>query len=303
MDQHAFLVQTPVAKRHLEALPWISYWTIMAISFGAGFWWLHGRPIDPMTGAILSVGNMLLVAVCEFLIPGVPGVNLFRDRQSWNDIGHLIVDNHAAKPVAWWVTLGLVGFTGSHWRSSVGAWPTNLPQPLQLFLLLLSFNFLGYWIHRAFHSFDLLFRFHAIHHDTERIHMLKAGRIHFGEELINFVAQVSPFLLVQAPQTMLIWLGTWNVFEGNLAHSNVAQRFPWWFHFIGLTSQEHTLHHSTNPELQNRNFSALPIWDVIFGTFTHPDGKKVTSTGLRRNPIPPAFVRQLMFPFSRVSDL
>ncbi len=87
------------------------------------------------------------------------------------------------------------------------------------------------------------------------------------------------------------------VFEGNLAHSNLDQRFPFRFHYAVPTVQNHYLHHGEPRRLQDSNYASLPLWDVIFGTYNHPERNPVPATGLAGDPVPPGFLAQVAYPF------
>jgi len=288
--------EAPVAGWRAVA-PWLSWWAVMASSFGAALWLAGGEPIDATTSYAVCIGNMLLVAGLEQALPRLPAANLLRDRQSWRDLSHLLLFTFAGKPLAWPLSLALVAVVADHTTGLAGAWPAHLPTWVQLSLLLLTFDLLSYAYHRTLHRFDRTFWFHAIHHDTPQLHMLKAVRLHFVEQFVNFLIVVSPFVLLGCPSPLFIWLGTWNVFEGNLAHSNLAQRFPWWMHYLVRTVDVHHIHHSERAELQHRNFGGLPIWDLLFGTYRHPSSCVVTTTGLRGSPVPRTLRGQLLFPF------
>lgn len=277
-------------------LGWSSYWIVMAASFGLTAWLAGGSRIDAKTAYIMATGNMLMVAFLEQLVPRIPGNNLFRDRQSLNDIGHLLLFKFACRPLAWAATIAVVSLVGTRWGYLRGAWPTTLPIVAQFVILLLLFDLVGYAYHRSLHSVDRLFLIHALHHDTREVHMLKAVRVHFVEEFINFVISVSPFILIGVPPLLLTWLGMWNVFESNLAHSNVDQRFPRWMHYIIRTSGVHYIHHAADAELQKSNFGGLPIWDVVFRTFRHPADTPVAVTGIGSEEMPTGFLGQLWFP-------
>jgi ornithine lipid hydroxylase len=281
------------------ALPWMSYWLIMLLSFELTALLAGAAPINARAAYLMSVGNMTIVGFMEWLLPRNPRTNLLRDRQSWNDIAHLLFFKLTIRPLAWGVTIFVV-VTANHWHWSTGIWSrylANLPVIVQFVTLLLLFDLIGYGYHRSLHRIDCLFRFHAIHHDTRQVHLLKAVRVHFVEEFINFLVEVSPFLLMGCPTPLLIWLGMWNVFESNLAHSNVDQRFVWWIHYIVRTVDVHYIHHAEEVVLQNSNFGGLPIWDLVFGTYRHPQHNPVAATGIKGDPVPPDFVGQLLFPF------
>jgi sterol desaturase/sphingolipid hydroxylase (fatty acid hydroxylase superfamily) len=277
--------------------PWLSYWVVMAVSFALTRWLSGEGHVTATAAYVMAVGNMIIVIACEALIPRRPQDQLFHDRQSWNDVAHLLLFKFGIRPVAWVATIALVGVVNTHLQRVSGFWPSHWPFLAQFVVLLLAFDLIGYVYHRTLHSADWLFAFHALHHDTRRVHMLKAVRVHFGEEFVNFLLVVPLCIVAGCPTPLLTWLGMWNVFESNLAHSNVDQRFPNWVHYVVRTSGVHYIHHSEHFALQNSNFGGLPIWDIIFGTYRHPSATPVTSTGLHGNPVPRNFIRQLWFPF------
>ena len=97
---------------------------------------------------------------------------------------------------------------------------------------------------------------------------------------------------------MLVFIGLWIVFDGNLVHSNIDQRFPSWAHWFLPTVQLHNLHHAQDRRFQDSNYSgSTPIWDVLFGTFSHPDRCRADPLGLADSRVPAGFVAQVLFPF------
>jgi sterol desaturase/sphingolipid hydroxylase (fatty acid hydroxylase superfamily) len=277
-------------------LPWLSYWIVMGSSFALTALLAQDGVLPEHAWYVMAQGNVVLIVLFEMLIPKRKEDSLFRDRQSWNDLGHMLLFKLVLRPLAWTLTLYLVTFITSHWKPSDDFWPSSLPVPVQFLILLLVFDLVGYLFHRTLHRFDRLYAFHAIHHDTRRMHVLKSNRLHFGESMTNFLLLVPAMILVGCPPMLVIWLGMYEVFEGNLAHSNVDQRFPHWFHYLVRTADVHRIHHSDQDRLQNSNFGGLPIWDVVFGTYRHPSNTPVTRTGIEGDPVPRGFFAQLLFP-------
>lgn len=279
-------------------LPWMSFWIVMGLSFWLTAWLADESRIPDYAWYVMAQVNVVLIVLFEQLIPKDKGNSLFRDGQSWNDLGHMLLFKLAWRPLVWMAALYVVTFSASHWHTSNSIWPSRLPAVVQFLLLLLVFDLVGYAYHRALHHFGRLRVFHALHHDTRKMHVLKSNRLHFGESVLNFLLLVPAMIIVGCPPAMMIWLGMWEVFEGNLAHSNVDQRFPRWFHYIVRTADVHRIHHSDDGRLQNSNFGGLPIWDVIFRTYRHPFNTPVPTTGISGDPVPRGFFAQLLFPFA-----
>jgi sterol desaturase/sphingolipid hydroxylase (fatty acid hydroxylase superfamily) len=279
---------------------WSTFPAVMG-GFVALAGWGFARGLDPAGfGAALAVANFFVILALEQLLPRDPRTSLFGDRQSWNDVGHGILVAVLARPAG-----GALGVATLAWlaqlRGAAGlasAWPGAWPFAAQLALGLVFWTFADYWIHRSLHSFDRLWWFHAVHHDTPRMHVLKSGRVHFGEELLNAVMKPVPLLLLGAPPDVMAFLGVWIVFDGNLVHSNVDQRFPSWAHYFLPTVQLHNLHHAQDRRHQDSNFSgSSAIWDVLFGTFSHPDRCRLGPLGIAQSPVPTDFLAQVLFPF------
>ena len=152
--------------------------------------------------------------------------------------------------------------------STVAAWPLWVKLPITLFVGDVG----AYWAHRAFHTFPLLWRFHAIHHSPDSMDWLVNTRAHPFELVATRMCTLVPVYLLGLAQAsgsqidpIVLWvqiLGTvWTFF----IHANVRFRLgP--LEWLVSTPAFHHWHH-TNDENRNRNFSALfPVIDKIFGT-------------------------------------
>jgi sterol desaturase/sphingolipid hydroxylase (fatty acid hydroxylase superfamily) len=262
--------------------------------------WGFARGLDPAAfGAALSVANFLAILALEQVLPRSPRTSLFRDRQAWNDAGHGILVATLARPAGGALAVAALAWLAQlREAAGTGVWPGTWPFAAQIALGLVLWTFADYWVHRSLHGFDRLWWFHAVHHDTPQMHVLKSARLHFGEEILNAVLKPVPLLLLGAPPEVLAFLGLWIVFDGNLVHSNVDQRFPWWAHYFLPTVQLHNLHHARDRRHQDSNFSgSTAIWDVLFGTFSHPDRCRLGPLGIAESPVPSGFVAQVLFPF------
>jgi len=247
---------------------------------------------------VVSALNLVLIVVLERAFPRVETVDLLRDRQVPNDIGHGLLVAGLSRPLAGPLVAGAVAAAGAVQPVSLGrGWPEHWALGFQVALGLALWSLPSYWTHRWFHRVERLWWFHALHHDASEMHVLKGNRIHVGEDIARQIVTLAPLYLLGVPARVLLWVSMWNNVEGALAHSNIDMAFPGWAHWVLPTPQNHYLHHALDVELHDANFAAVtPLWDVAFGTFRHPDRHRVTGVGLAPSPVPGGFAAQVAFP-------
>jgi ornithine lipid hydroxylase len=280
---------------------YITWPAVMVASLTGAWWGFHHGINTALWGFVVSTTTFLVILALEMMLPAVPGWTLFRDRQSYNDIGHGILVGGLSRPVATPIAIGLLGLVvavDDHARS-VGPWPHHWPMAGQVALGLAMWSFTNYWTHRWFHRVGRLWWFHALHHDPTRMQLLKGNRIHVAEDMMRYMVMLTPLLLLGAPADVVLWIAMWNNVEGTLAHSNIDARFPARAHRWLPTPQNHRLHHAGDRELQNSNFGGITyLWDQLFGTYHDPARHAFTEFGLGDGIVlPRGFVAQLALPF------
>ena len=176
-------------------------------------------------------------------------------------------------------------------------WPHHLPVWLQVALMLLAADFGRYWLHRAFHQFGLMWRFHAVHHSPRRLYWLNVGRFHPVEKAVQYVFDALPFALVGVSQDVLAGYFTFYAVNGFYQHSNCLV----WLgplNYVISGPELHRWHHSMLARESDRNFgNNLIVWDVLFGTRFLPDDRDVSLLGLVDRQYPAGFWAQMGTPF------
>ena len=132
----------------------------------------------------------------------------------------------------------------------------------------LGITFIYYWWHRARHQVPFLWRmFHQIHHSPQRLEIITSFYKHPLEIFAN--AGLSSFILYvlcglgpQAAVLAILLTGLAELFY----HWNV--KTPHWIGFVFQRPESHCVHHKQGWHRQN--FSDLPVWDMMFGTFHNP---------------------------------
>ena len=59
-----------------------------------------------------------------------------------------------------------------------GFWPHQFPSFIQAILMLFLADLLRYWLHRAAHEWEPLWRLHAVHHSPHKLYWVNVGRFH-----------------------------------------------------------------------------------------------------------------------------
>ncbi len=125
-------------------------------------------------------------------------------------------------------------------------------------------SFFFYWWHRLRHASGFWRVFHQIHHSPKRIEILTSFYKHPVEILCDSLfAALILFGLLGVSTNGLIWFNFFAAAGEYFYHANL--RAPDWSRHFIQTPQLHSVHHQL--DLHTYNFSDLPLWDRIFGTY------------------------------------
>ena len=132
----------------------------------------------------------------------------------------------------------------------------------------LLYEFGVFFWHYIMHRSDFLWKFfHQIHHSAERVDAYGAfyfspldmvGWTVLSSICFSLIAGLTP----QAITVMILATNFLSIFQ----HSNI--RTPQWLGYIVQRPESHSLHHATG--VHKYNYSDLPVFDIIFGTFRNP---------------------------------
>jgi sterol desaturase/sphingolipid hydroxylase (fatty acid hydroxylase superfamily) len=153
-----------------------------------------------------------------------------------------------------------------------------------------------YWSHRLSHAVPLLWRFHAVHHSSERLDWLASARVH---PLDLAAANAASLIPLYAVGFRGVELGVVAVLLGVLPfldHANVRLRLPG-LRWVVPNPEWHHWHHARAPV--DKNFSPFPFVDVLFGTAYLPTAAWPAAYGTD-TPVPSSgYLAQLAHPFRR----
>jgi len=168
------------------------------------------------------------------------------------------------------------------------------PPLLQAVQMLIVIDFVGYWLHRAFHSAKL-WRVHAIHHSSAELDWLSAARLHPLNDIVNKRIQAMTVVaLGYAPALLAGALPLFTAYAIFL-HANVSWDFgP--LRALLASPRCHRWHHTSAEQGRDKNFAGLlPLWDVLFGSYYMPEAQPLCF-GVSEK-IPAHLLGQLLWPF------
>ena len=160
-------------------------------------------------------------------------------------------------------------------------------------------DLMGYWMHRAHHTFERLWQSHAVHHSSTELNWLSSVRVHPFNEALQNAAIASPLVLLGFQTgTVAVYLPFLTLYA-IFVHANVRWDFgP--LRYVIATPAFHRWHHSAEADAINKNFAGLfPVTDWLFGTLYLPKGVQPTVFGVSDLAVPKGFFGQLAFPLRR----
>ncbi len=204
--QKDYLFQSEFLERHRELLGWLTYPCFMA-GFTALYFWGLQQGFALGTWVItVTVINFFTTLLFEQILPRNRQMNYLHDGQSLNDIGHGMMQATSRAVLQSSMILVFAFLNQIRLESFGQLWPSQWNFVSQFLLALLIASFMDYVVHRSFHTFDRMWYFHVIHHDTPQMHIMKSARVHFGEEVINSAIKPLPLVLLGAPTEIVVFL-------------------------------------------------------------------------------------------------
>jgi sterol desaturase/sphingolipid hydroxylase (fatty acid hydroxylase superfamily) len=108
---------------------------------------------------------------------------------------------------------------------------------------------------------------HQLHHSAERMDVFGSAYFHPFEIIESNVIGIVLFNLVLGLTPEAAALSTiWQAFNGIFQHGNI--KTPVWLGYLIQRPEAHGVHHTRG--IHGFNYSNLPLWDLVFGTFRNP---------------------------------
>jgi lathosterol oxidase len=186
-----------------------------------------------------------------------------------------------------------------HWLVNPSFQARVASQPLVLQFLEAMFvaDLFAYAAHRLFHEVPVLWRFHAVHHSSQRMDWLASSRLHVVDIVVTRAFGFVPLYVLGFEHAAIYAYLVWASFQGILVHCNLRFDFgP--LRYVFVTPRFHCWHHSAVEPLDRNLAAHLPVIDWIFGSYYLPKGEWPEACGIEGNPLPENYLGQLLHPFA-----
>ncbi len=216
----------------------------------------HLGPL-PALLAVISLGAILLeILAYRFLFKRVYGW-----RSALASLG-VIAGRRVTQVVPIAVTL-----PGAAWLYEHRLLDAASLGPGRWVLLFLGVEFIYYWYHRLAHRSRWFWLSHAVHHSTNELNFIAAGRLAWTSQITGAYAIFSPLALLGFTP------------ESILAGYALNLTYQFWIHADWMprlgpiegilnTPSAHRVHHAANLDYLDANYGGvLMVFDRLFGTY------------------------------------
>jgi sterol desaturase/sphingolipid hydroxylase (fatty acid hydroxylase superfamily) len=146
-----------------------------------------------------------------------------------------------------------------------------LPSFWKIALAIFLVDFIIYWIHRAQHNFEIMWRTHAWHHSIEEMYWFAGFRTSFFHSFIYNIPQVVvPVTLFHLSPAEAAIGYSFGLLVQFWEHTNLNVRvgpLKW----LIITPAYHRIHHSATLHRGMNLGTTFSLWDRMFGTYVDPE--------------------------------
>jgi sterol desaturase/sphingolipid hydroxylase (fatty acid hydroxylase superfamily) len=196
-----------------------------------------------------------------------------RSRSAWSDLAVFffwLTPGHVAVRSAF--SLGVV-LAPAEWLHRTLADATGfsielaaLPVAAQVTLFFFVYSFFEYWQHRLDHT-PWFWPLHRYHHAADEFCMLTSVRLH-PAAFTSLIAGLIPGVLVGISEDALFWFLALSGAVHYVMHSRIDSDFGWFGRWVLQSPLHHRLHHRLAATEPTANYSLIPLWDRLFGTWS-----------------------------------
>jgi len=133
-------------------------------------------------------------------------------------------------------------------------------------ILLITQDFMFYWLHRVDHYCRLFWAVHVTHHSSEEFNLTVGFRSSVFQPLYRFVYFIPLSLIGFDPFDVMFMYAATQIY-GILIHTKTVGKLGV-LEWVLSTPSHHRVHHGSNIKYLDKNMGMVfIIWDRLFGTF------------------------------------
>lgn len=133
-------------------------------------------------------------------------------------------------------------------------------------ILLITQDFMFYWLHRVDHYCRLFWAVHVTHHSSEEFNLTVGFRSSVFQPLYRFVYFIPLSLIGFDPLDVMFMYAATQIY-GILIHTKTVGKLGI-LEWVLSTPSHHRVHHGSNIKYLDKNMGMVfIIWDRLFGTF------------------------------------
>jgi sterol desaturase/sphingolipid hydroxylase (fatty acid hydroxylase superfamily) len=141
-------------------------------------------------------------------------------------------------------------------------------------VLLITQDFMFYWLHRVDHYCRFFWAVHVTHHSSEEFNLTVGFRSSVFQPLYRFIYFIPLSLVGFDPLDVMFMYAATQIF-GILIHTKSVGKLGILEWFLS-TPSHHRVHHASNVKYLDKNMGMiLIIWDRLFGTFAEEEEEVV----------------------------
>jgi sterol desaturase/sphingolipid hydroxylase (fatty acid hydroxylase superfamily) len=156
----------------------------------------------------------------------------------------------------------------------------RLPLGVEIALAIGVMSLCSYSYHRLSHHVPWLWKMHGVHHAPRKVNVANHNVHQVLDVALDLVVTHLPLLLFGLSQPAVFAAIVFRVAQGYGAHANIDVALGW-LNYLVVGPEQHRLHHSPEPHEIGHYALDLPLWDLVFGSFTWKPARAPRRVGLR----------------------
>lgn len=161
----------------------------------------------------------------------------------------------------------------------------RLPLGLEIAAAIGVMSLCSYAYHRLSHHVPWLWKMHGVHHAPRKVNVANHNVHQFLDSALHLGVTHLPVFLLGLSQPAVFAAIVFRVVQSYGAHANIDVDLGW-LNYLVVGPEQHRLHHSAEPHELGHYAVELPLWDLVFGSFTWRPARAPRRVGL---PQPAAF--------------